>query len=311
MSAYRPREGMRVENSFIPVRGVGEATERRLWADGVTHWDDFHPAAVGAKTGERIDEFIDEARPRLDAGDAAFFDQAFPSGERWRLYENFRDGACFFDIETTGLDHDRNKVTTVSFHRDGETTTLVNGDDLTAENVRAQFDAADLLVTFNGKRFDVPFLETSFGLDVDTPHLDLMYTCKKLGLSGGLKPIEQEIGIERDGPAEGRLGGGGATRLEVEKAEIVPRVRMVHRVGRDGRFEVVDRLGRLSRTGERVGEFDVGFDEERLDLNGAAQRGDRRGSFTAPHTHVAEPILDERVVGIGRGRFAEDPLGGG
>ncbi len=216
---------MRVENSFIPVRGVGETTERRLWEQDVTHWDEFHPAAVGAKTGDRIEAFIDEARPRLDANDAAFFDQAFPSGERWRLYENFRENACFFDIETTGLDHDRNKVTTVSFHRDGETTTLVRGDDLTAENVRAQFDPADLLVTFNGARFDVPFLETSFGLDVETPHLDLMYTCGKLGLSGGLKPIEREIGIERDRPD---ISGRDAVRLWHE-----------HEAGEDGSLETL------------------------------------------------------------------------
>ncbi|MFW5939491.1 MAG: ribonuclease H-like domain-containing protein [Halolamina sp.] len=216
---------MRVENSFIPVRGVGEATERRLWAEDITHWDDFYPSAVGRKTGARIGEFIDTARPRLDAGDAAFFDDAFPSSERWRLYENFREGACFFDIETTGLDQYRNDVTTVSFHRDGETTTLVQGDDLTPENVRAEFDAADLLVTFNGKRFDVPFLETSLDLDVSTPHLDLMYTCKKLGLSGGLKPIEQEIGIERDRPD---ISGRDAVRLWKE-----------HERGQDGSLETL------------------------------------------------------------------------
>jgi hypothetical protein len=216
---------MRVENSFIPVRGVGEATERRIWEADITHWDEFSPSVVGEKTGHRIERFIDEAKPRLDAGDASFFDRAFPSGERWRLYENFREDACFFDIETTGLDHDRNVVTTVSFHRDGDTTTLVRGDDLTAENVRAQFEPSDLLVTFNGKRFDVPFLETSVGLDVDTPHLDLMYTCRKLGLSGGLKPIETEIGIERDRPD---ISGRDAVRLWRE-----------HENGRDGSLETL------------------------------------------------------------------------
>lgn len=216
---------MRIENSFIPVRGVGETTERRLWHDGITHWDDFTPDVVGRQTGENIDAFIDEARTHLDAGDATFFDGAFPSGERWRLYENFRDGACFFDIETTGLDHDRNRVTTVSFHCAGDTTTLVAGDDLTRETVQAQFDAADLLVSFNGKRFDVPFLETSFGMDVEVPHLDLMYTCRKLGLSGGLKPIEREVGIERDRPD---ISGRDAVRLWRE-----------HEAGRDGSLETL------------------------------------------------------------------------
>ena len=101
-------------------------------------------------------------------------------------------------------------MTTVSFHRDGETTTLVRGRDLTREAVRAQLDEASLLVTFNGKRFDVPFLETSFDLDVNTPHLDAMYTCRKLDLSGGLKPIEREIGLDRDRPD---ISGRDAVRL--------------------------------------------------------------------------------------------------
>ncbi|WP_256686726.1 ribonuclease H-like domain-containing protein [Halococcus qingdaonensis] len=201
---------MRIENSFVPVRGVGEKTERRLWREGITHWDDFEPSSVGDVQGENITDYIDRARDRLAAGDAAFFDRAFPSGSRWRLYENFRGNACFFDIETTGLDARHNDVTTVSFHRAGETTTLVRGDDLTQEAIRRELDAADLLVSFNGKRFDVPFLERSFELDITQPHLDVMYPCRQLDLTGGLKAIEEEIGIERDRPD---ISGRDAVRL--------------------------------------------------------------------------------------------------
>jgi len=170
---------MRIENSFIPVEGVGETTERRIWREGVTTWESFDPAVdvagVGSTTADRIESFIAEALTHLDDGDSAYFDRTFPSGERWRLYENFREETCFFDIETTGLDEHRDRVTTVSFHRDGETTTLVAGEDLTAERLREQFADASLLATFNGARFDVPFLETAFDIEIDTPHLDLMY----------------------------------------------------------------------------------------------------------------------------------------
>jgi uncharacterized protein YprB with RNaseH-like and TPR domain len=204
---------MRVENSFIPVRGVGEKTERRLWETGVTEWSEFDgqtPRGVGATTASRIESFVDEALERLADGDAPYFHRRVPGSERWRLYENFRESACFFDIETTGLSQHRDRVTTVSFHRGGETTTLVRGDDLTADAVRDQFDAADLLVSFNGSQFDVPFLETSFDVDVTTPHLDLMFTCRKLNLTGGLKPIERQLGIDRDGPD---ISGRDAVRL--------------------------------------------------------------------------------------------------
>jgi len=209
----RATDSVRIENSFIPVEGVGERTERRLWQAGVTHWDDFEdagrPRGVGATTADRIGAFIDEARDRLAANDARFFDRAFPGGERWRLYENFREEACFFDIETTGLSQASDEVTCVSVHRGGETTTLVKGRDLCRSALGDLLDAP-LVVTFNGKRFDVPFLEQSFGLRVDAPHVDLMYPCRRLDLTGGLKRIERDVGIERDRPD---ISGRDAVRL--------------------------------------------------------------------------------------------------
>ena len=207
---------MRIENSFIPVDGVGQTTERRLWEGGVTEWDAFagrgaSVRGVGATTAGRIESFIDEATERLDDRDAAFFDAAFPSGERWRLFENFRDRACYFDIETTGLSARRDRVTTVSFHTPGDgTTTLVRGRDLTPEAVDEHLSSADLLVSFNGAQFDVPFLEESLDLSVETPHLDLRFPCQRLGLTGGLKPAEREVGLARDGP---ELTGRDAVRL--------------------------------------------------------------------------------------------------
>jgi len=216
---------MRIENSFIPVRGVGETTERTLWAEGATDWECFDASLVGPKTADNIESFIDTARQRLEAGDSAYFDEAFPSSQRWRLYENFRDEACFFDIETTGLSQDYHDVTTVSYHHAGETTTLVRGDDLTAEAVQEAIDDASLLVSFNGIRFDQPFLESAFGVDVECPHLDLMYPCKTLGLSGGLKAIEQDIGLERDRPD---ISGRDAVRLWKQ-----------HEAGVDGALETL------------------------------------------------------------------------
>jgi uncharacterized protein YprB with RNaseH-like and TPR domain len=201
---------VRIENSFIPVRGVGEVTERRLWERGITRWEEFHPEAVGDTTAERIGQFIDIARDHLDRGDPRFFRDAFPSGSHWRLYENFRDSACFLDIETTGLSRHRDRVTVVGLHRAGETRTLVRGRGLSADALRRELRESKLLVTFNGKRFDGPFLEESFGLDLDLPHVDLMYPCRQLGLTGGLKAIETEVGIDRDRPD---ISGADAVRL--------------------------------------------------------------------------------------------------
>ncbi len=201
---------MRVDQSFIGAEGVGERTERALWEAGVTHWDEFTGEAVGPTRAERIEAFIDRGRTALDAGDVSFFEERLPSSEAWRCYPSFRERATFFDIETTGLDHDHSVVTTVSVHRDGDTRTLVRGDDLTAGALRATLGEADLLVTYNGKRFDVPFLEACFDVDLTGAHLDLMYPCRQAGLTGGLSAVERDLGIERDRPD---ISGRDAVRL--------------------------------------------------------------------------------------------------
>ncbi len=203
---------MRIENSFIPVTGVGPKTEQALWEAGITRWEHFDPgcSVVGSTRSERIETFIDRAQDRLAAGDAAFFRQAFPDDAHWRVYENVRPDTVFLDIETTGLDRDRHRVTTVSLHRDGDTKTLVRGRDLTARRLVDELADARLLVTFNGRRFDVPFLEQSFDLSIDLPHADLWSLNRKLGHSGGLDDVERRLGIERERPD---ISGADAVRL--------------------------------------------------------------------------------------------------
>ena len=216
MAVDRLTEAVRIENSYVFVDGVGERTERKLWEAGLVDWDRFErsdpepaDAVVSARKRDAIEAFIGRAREELDEGNVAFFADRLPTSDRWRVYENCST-TCFFDIETTGLDPGRDRVTAVSFHRDDETTTLVRGRDLTREAVRREFEASDLLVSFNGARFDVPFLERGFDLEVETPHLDLMYPCRQLDRTGGLKRIEREIGIDR---SEDDVDGREAVRL--------------------------------------------------------------------------------------------------
>ncbi len=203
---------MHIENSFLGAEGVGERTEKRLWEQGITHWGRFTPDCdgIGTTRADSIESFIDAGEQALASSDVRFFDERFPSGQQWRLYESFSEQACFFDIETTGLDHRSSVVTTVTLHQDGATRTLVRGDDLTTDSLREAFADAGLLVTFNGARFDIPFLEQSFGIDLQRPHIDLMPTCRKVGLSGGLSAVEGSLGVERELPD---VDGREAVRL--------------------------------------------------------------------------------------------------
>ena len=57
----------------------------------------------------------------------------------------------------------------------------------------------DLLVTFNGKCFDVPFLERTFGTRLRMAHVDVRFVLAKAGIRGGLKRCEHHFGMDRGG----------------------------------------------------------------------------------------------------------------
>ena len=199
-----------IENSFIPVKGVGEKTERKLWQAGVTTWDEFDGSVTGPTTADRIEEYITTAREHLDDRNSQFFGATFPSESYWRLYENFSEETCFLDIETTGLNEWNDDVTVVGLYQGGEMTTLIRGQNLSYNRLSEELQQAKLLVTFNGEEFDLPFLNRAFGLDVDVPHIDLMRVCRRLGYRGGLSFIERQVGIDRE---RTDLSGEDAVRL--------------------------------------------------------------------------------------------------
>ena len=186
---------MKIENSFIHIPGIGEKTEKKYWKKGLTHWDHLRDSG---SLSDNKKQHLEKAEKNLEVGNSLYFKQQLPSKSLWRIYENFAEKACFFDIETTGLSAKKNKTTTVSFYRNGESKTLIRGQDLTRERLEEEFFESKMLVSFNGKRFDAPFLEENFNMNIETPHIDLMYPAKRIGLSGGLKKIEKELQIQRE-----------------------------------------------------------------------------------------------------------------
>ncbi|MFC1992851.1 ribonuclease H-like domain-containing protein [Chloroflexota bacterium] len=109
---------------------------------------------------------------------------------------------AYLDIETTGLSPLDCMVTVVGMYLcDGEDTEVIQfaGKDITADGLLEALEGVNILYTYNGSRFDLPFIHYCIGVDLNRmfPHRDLMYDCWKNNLYGGLKAVERQLGIER------------------------------------------------------------------------------------------------------------------
>ena len=113
----------------------------------------------------------------------------------------------YLDIETTGFSKTNDIVTVVGIYTGTHTIQLVNGIDLTEDNLNDIIKRTKRIVSFNGILFDIPFLATKYpNIDfTKAEHKDLRPFCKEHNLTGGLKKIEIELGISRDsGVSDGK-----------------------------------------------------------------------------------------------------------
>lgn len=205
-----------IENTFQIIPSVSTKREKAIWNSGVLTWKEFIDTdavkGMSCASKERSNTVLEEATGYLDDDDAFSLGGMLPRGEHWRLYRRFRKDVAFLDIETDGLERD-STVTVVTVCKGDDTITLVEGRDLDAESLSDALGDPSMLVTFNGSCFDVPVLRYSFpALDLDLPHFDLRFGCRKVGYAGGLKNIEVRLGMKRSEDIE-NVDGMDAVRL--------------------------------------------------------------------------------------------------
>ena len=109
---------------------------------------------------------------------------------------------AFLDIETTGLSPSWCEITVVGIHIfDGGDTGFVQlvGEEITAEKLLTALEGTQIIYTYNGSRFDLPFIRSRLGINLAElfTHCDLMYHCWRNDLHGGLKGVERQLGIPR------------------------------------------------------------------------------------------------------------------
>lgn len=225
-----------LRNTFLHLPDIGRKTERALWAQGCEDWDcllrGLDRYSVGTASREDVKEELVKSKRCLDSGEHQYFARALKQAEAWRAWPEFRHSCVYLDIETDG-GMGADSITMIGLYaphpapaaeasgarptdharssRAGGFTCLIKGVDI--ENFRDIISHYSMIVTFFGHGFDIPVLQSRFpALRLDQIHLDLCPALRKVGLKGGLKKIERQLGIERSPETVG-LDGFDAVRL--------------------------------------------------------------------------------------------------
>nr|MBC8361663.1 ribonuclease H-like domain-containing protein [Candidatus Desulfatibia profunda] len=187
-----------LKNTFRQVPGIGFKTEQRIWNSGIMEWDEFkapYPRGFSWRQLDDLESFLEESKKQLENRNPGFFTRRLPPKLHWRLLPEFRDSIAYLDIETTGTAAGYDRITTIVLY-DGKTVYwYVSGQNL--ENFKTDVQKYDVIVSYNGKCFDIPFVESDLGLRLDQAHIDLRYILASLGYKGGLKRCETLLGLDR------------------------------------------------------------------------------------------------------------------
>lgn len=185
-----------LKNTFHHIRGIGSTTERRLWDSGILSWEDLWNGgapSLSRKKRDTLTAAIEESIHHLEARNPLYFGQRLPSNQSWRVFKDFRDHIAYLDIETTGLE---GSITTIAVYDGQSIKTYVRGQNL--NQFERDIQEYEIIVTYNGKCFDVPFIESDLDIKLNQVHIDLRFLLKSVGFSGGLKGCERKAGIDRE-----------------------------------------------------------------------------------------------------------------
>lgn len=183
-------------HTFCHIPGIGRKTEEKLWAAGIVSWEDWQdPMPMRLPITTRLDgpKILGRSKAAL-AKSPTYFTDVLASHETWRLFPHYRHKTVYLDIETTGLD-DYAEITTIALFDGRQVFTYVNGVNL--EDFLEDIFRYQVIVSYNGKSFDIPFLERFFRTRLPHAQIDLRYILARLGFKGGLKGCEKQLGMNR------------------------------------------------------------------------------------------------------------------
>jgi uncharacterized protein YprB with RNaseH-like and TPR domain/predicted nuclease with RNAse H fold/dephospho-CoA kinase len=296
-----------LQSTFRHLPGIGAIREANLWKAGVRTWDDFEqfereqlPLFGGSRDSEVI-AALHASREALSTGNVQFFADRLPPTEHYRIALAFPDRTIFADVESTGLSLYYDTLTLVGWQGLGEYRVLVRGEQ--RDEMDEAFRTAGVIVTFNGSRFDLPFLRKDYpGIVLPPVHVDLRYFARRVGLFGGQKAVESSLGFRRRRSVKSikgeaapvlwhryRWGDAAALKLLIEynHADVQGMVEIFRTCARTLAWNTPS-------AGTEVDSFAVG----RRRLRFAKQKGDRDRIYLPPPPPLAAPLATLESLGL-------------
>jgi len=101
----------------------------------------------------------------------------------------------YLDIETSF----EGEITIIGLYAEDRGLIQLIGPDVTELKLYQALEGLGTICTYNGSRFDLPVIRRRLGANLveEFRSHDLMYDCWRLGLYGGLKRVEDQLGILR------------------------------------------------------------------------------------------------------------------
>jgi len=184
-----------IENTFLHIKGVGKKAETGIWSKNYFTWNDFIRKAGNSKRNHNIKLELVKSQAALEIKDPKYFEGKLNRVDKWRFFNYFKDSVAYIDIESTGFKGNNNYITTIALYDSKEVFYYVHGKNL--KDFKRDIKKYDLIITYNGDLFDLPFIKQYFKIDLPQFHIDLRWVFANLGYKGGLKGIEKSLGISR------------------------------------------------------------------------------------------------------------------
>jgi hypothetical protein len=192
-----------LQNNF-QIFGASIKAESKYHGLGFETWEDIltkeYPSKKPPKAFLKLQELIPVAQQALQAHDYGVISKLLHKKFLWLLIPYFITNTAFLDIETTGLSPNYDEITTIAVYDGKQFYNFVRGENL--DEFSSFIERFPCITTYYGSVFDIPFLQKAFQMEFPQIQFDLCFLLRRIGLSGGLKGVEQQVGLTRKDVAQ-------------------------------------------------------------------------------------------------------------